>query len=250
MTGSTITTSKILRFVLAGRFAHFAQASSQRTVFSYPLPPRTVLLGLAGAVLGLPKDTAPVVLEPAHIAVGGLVPPSHWHKVTLRNTAPDVLPLTVNRSSFKPTTTEKKQEHKLVLQEWLMDPRYTIWMTLPDPYQDELAQRLMSRSWHFTPYLGITEMLADIQDATILSLEHLPSGRHSIQSIVRQSQGMVDESQVLQSGYALRIQTMPRTVTDDRRFTHDRYVLEANGRPINVDTAHAYQAGQDRVMFL
>ena len=245
-----MTSDPLVRFVLTGRFAHFAQAASQLTILSYPLPPRTVLLGLAGAVLGLAKDTAPAILEPAHIAVGGPIPSSHWHRALLRKTSPEYLPLNPDEWLEHHKARNAKEEQTRVLQEWLVAPRYTVWMRLPAPYQEEFAQRLIQRHWHFTPYLGISEMLADLQEATLLPLHPLPFGHHNVQSLISQDQGTVSEAALLQSDYALRIQTLPRTVTTDRCFTHARYIVEASGRPITVETDAAYQAGDDVVMFL
>lgn len=246
-----MTSDSLVRFVLTGRFAHFAQAASQLTMLSYPVPPRTVLLGLAGAVLGLEKDTAPKVLEPANIAVGGPIPSSHWHRALLRKTNPERLPVHLNkRRTVSRTTTTRTEEQTRVVQEWLVAPRYTVWMNLPAPYQEEFAQRLIQRRWHFAPYLGISEMPADLQEATRLPWHPLPFGHHTVQSLIPHDQGIVSEKVLLQSNYTLRVQTLPRTVTPDRCFTQARYVVEAAGRPIAVQTDAAYQAGEDIVMFL
>ena len=51
---------------------------------TYPVPPRTVLLGLVGAVLGLEKDTPQQLLADARLAVGGELPKRFWHKTNVR----------------------------------------------------------------------------------------------------------------------------------------------------------------------
>ena len=50
---------ELINFRLSGRFAHFLRAEASASALSYPVPPRTVILGILGAVLGLSKDKAP-----------------------------------------------------------------------------------------------------------------------------------------------------------------------------------------------
>ena len=47
---------ELINFRLSGRFAHFLRAEASASALSYPVPPRTVILGILGAVLGLSKD--------------------------------------------------------------------------------------------------------------------------------------------------------------------------------------------------
>src|SRR5215204_4090672 len=52
-------------FEYAGRFGHFLRAEASVSALSYPVPPRTALLGMIRAVLGLEKDTPQVKLKDA-----------------------------------------------------------------------------------------------------------------------------------------------------------------------------------------
>ena len=53
---------KIVHFELSGRFGHFLRAEANRDMPSYPIPPRTAVLGLIGAILGLTKDSPQILL--------------------------------------------------------------------------------------------------------------------------------------------------------------------------------------------
>ena len=75
---------KAIHFNLSGRFAHFLKAEAGVNALSYPIPTRTILLGMIGAVLGLEKDTPQVILEPAYFAIQGKMPQRHWHRAKLR----------------------------------------------------------------------------------------------------------------------------------------------------------------------
>src|SRR5215218_7998053 len=94
-------------FEYAGRFGHFLRAEASVSALSYPVPPRTALLGMIGAVLGLEKDAPQVELADAMIAVSGPIPRTHWHKVKLRKKLPEPLPLRVKKGDKGRSAAEK-----------------------------------------------------------------------------------------------------------------------------------------------
>src|SRR5215471_15197821 len=78
---------RLVRFRYHGRVGHFLRAEMNASALSYPVPPRTVLLGLLGNILGLRKDEAPAVLGEAQVAVGPgspFPPRRHYHKANIR----------------------------------------------------------------------------------------------------------------------------------------------------------------------
>src|SRR3990172_1707917 len=84
-----------LIFKYSGRIGHFLRAEANVSAPTYPVPPRTVLLGLIGAILGLSKDEPQVMLDDAQIALAGKIPRTHWHTVKLRKDPPAALPLII-----------------------------------------------------------------------------------------------------------------------------------------------------------
>lgn len=48
---------EIISFDLYGKTAHFRKYYSSSTALSYTLPPKTTILGLIGAIIGLPRDS-------------------------------------------------------------------------------------------------------------------------------------------------------------------------------------------------
>lgn len=53
---------RVVRFRYYGKFGHFLKAEANVDGLTYPVPTPTVLLGLAGAVLGLGKDEPQIAL--------------------------------------------------------------------------------------------------------------------------------------------------------------------------------------------
>lgn len=97
----------VVVFEYAGRFGHFLRAEASVSALSYPVPPRTALLGMIGAVLGLEKDTPQVELKNAMIAVSGRIPETHWHRVKLRKDPPSALPRKVKAGAKGSSTDER-----------------------------------------------------------------------------------------------------------------------------------------------
>lgn len=241
-------------FRYSGRFGHFLRAEASASALSYPLPPRTVLLGVLGAVLGLEKDTPQVVLKDALIAVAGQQPSTHWHYTKFRQTLPDALPMIVKAGAKdKDKITELP---KRVWQEWLIKPNYQVTASLPQPHHDELVQRLKNRAWHYSPSLGLSEMMAELEFITEATAIPMRSEQVlHIYSVVPQDAVSVDGQAVLEHHLALQVIRMPREVTSDRVFSHANYLVERQGNPISVKTSQAWQLSGEgvdaqHVMFL
>ncbi|HAG09360.1 MAG TPA: type I-B CRISPR-associated protein Cas5 [Desulfotomaculum sp.] len=240
---------KLIAFRLQGRFGHFLRADAGASAISYPAPPRTVVIGIIGAVLGLAKDQPQEVFEPVDIAVAGKVPLTHWHKAKLRKDPPESLPWMV-KITQKLDKNTKPEKVTLITQEWLFNPSYEIWAALPEPYQSELEARLKERRWYFQPSLGLSEMMADLVYLETIEAEKLPEGTYPVNTVIRQENVRLDIEKVYQEKLALNLLHMPRTVTPERVFTHARYLLEREGCPVAVYTSEAYLAGGKVLMFL
>lgn len=48
---------EILSFIISGKMGHFRKYYANNTAFSYSIPPRTTLMGIVAATMGLPKDS-------------------------------------------------------------------------------------------------------------------------------------------------------------------------------------------------
>jgi len=239
----------LINFRLKGRFGHFLRADAGASAISYPVPPRTVIMGIAGAVLGLPKDQPQVVLEPLEIAIAGRIPLTHWHKAKLRKDPPDSLPYEIKRMQKQEKNT-KPEKATLIAQEWLFEPSYEIWAGLPEPYHSELEGRLKERRWHFQPFLGLSEMMADLEYIGTVVAKKLREGIYPVETVMRQEHVKPDIERIYNDKLAINLLRMPRTVTPERVFSHAGYLLERDGRPVPVRTARAYLARKRVLMFL
>ena len=240
---------ELISFQLSGRVAHFLRAEASKNALSYPVPPRTVILGIMGAVLGLPKDKPQIVLEPANIAISGKMPKTHWHRVKLRKDPPAPLTRLIKKTqkSDRNTVPEKAT---LILQEWLFEPSFTVLVSIPEPYHSELENRLRARQWHFTPSLGLSEMMADIEYLGSNECIPLPKGIYDIQSVFQQKAVSLEMNKIFEKELVIHSLQMPRSVTTDRVFSHCSYFAERDARAIPGETEQAYKVDDKVVMFL
>jgi len=238
---------RVLCFQYQARFGHFLRAEANVNALTYPVPPRTVLLGLVGALLGLPKDEPQEAMPEALFAVGGPVPQDFWHKTNLRKDPPAPLPRTVNR---KDKGTRKEQRNTILPQQWLWKPEYRVWASLPGPFHEDLAARVRDRQWHFSPCMGLSEMLADVCYIGEFNAQQLPHGLHEVATVFPTESAEVDVEAACEAGLAIQHLRMPRTVTGERVFSHANCALERDGKPIPVRTGAAWSVGEDSIIFL
>jgi CRISPR-associated protein Cas5h len=237
----------VVAFTYSAKFGHFLRAEANANGVTYPVPPRTALLGLVGAVLGLEKDTPQHLLAEARLAVGGALPRRFWHKTNVRKDPPAPLPFTV-KARDKGSSSE--QRNFRFPQEWLWKPRYRVWAALPEAYHGEFAHRLRERRWHFGPCMGLSEMLAELTDVVEGSAKQLPAGMHRIQTVAGQEAVEVDPATACSEQLTLQALRMPASATIDRVFGHRGYWVEIYGKPFPARTADAWQCNSDVVVFL
>lgn len=232
---------KVIKFNLYGDFAHFCRAENNAFMASYAVPPRTVLLGIVGAILGLDKDTPQVLLEKAQFAVVGDVPQSIYHTTNLiKKNLPTINDI-IKRISleskgkagpYQPFSTQAKME-------WLVDPYYTVYASLPEPYYTEFKDRLINEQYHYSPCLGSAGMFAKLTFEKEVEIERLPTGTYNMASVVRESDStflkLPDEP------IAFKSELMPRIVSNERVFKQpEPYRMPRDGGTLPYQTNRAW----------
>ncbi len=238
---------RVAVFQYRGRFAHFLRAETTVNAMTYPVPPRTVLLGLIGAVLGFAKDTAQERLADAKIAVAGAIPSTFWHKANMRKNLPTPLSFQIKNSE---KGSSKDEKNTRVPQEFLWKPDFRVFVSLPADVHETLVERVAYRRWHFTPCLGLSELIADLNWIDQFEATANHNGVQQVNSVVLLDAGKLDSVTATASNLALHKVRMPRNVTTDRVFSHANYLVERHGKAIPMETDQAWQVGDDTVVFL
>ena len=207
---------QVVRFSYSGRLGHFLRAEATANALTYPIPPRTALLGF-GAILGLPKDSAQDVLASAKFAVHGRIPDRFWHKANMRKTLPNALPFSVKKSD-KGSSAEEKNTR--LPQEMLWQPRFDIFASLPESHQTEFDTRIRDGRTHFTPCLGLSELIASVAWISSDTGTLLAEGEYEVGSAVAMDRGALDAKHARNQQLAIQKIRMPRSVDPMRVFVH------------------------------
>jgi CRISPR-associated protein Cas5h len=240
-----------VRFRWWARFGFFLRAEAPNVGLGYPVPPRTAVLGLIANLLGLPKDALATTLDGARVALRGRCPATHWHSCNLRK---------IKDMRFLPWELSAKKPSKILMaeetntqrrQEWLVDPDFEVIAALPGAHHDELARRVRAGTSHFSPCMGLSEMLASVEHLADETLTALPDATHRIGSVVRDGDGTrLAVDAVLRDKLRVLSLTLPRAVTAEREFSHATYFLAPEGGALPVHTSSAWQSSVGAVMFL
>lgn len=232
----------VLSFRWRARFGHFLRAEANVNALTYPVPPRTAVLGLLAAILGLEKDALARELAGTRIAISGEPPRRFWHRVKLRKDPPAALPRKV-RANQKGTT--KPEKAALVMQEWLFNPDFVVDCALPEqPVRfTELCRRVRDRRWYFGPCMGLSELLAEVDFIGLTRAERLSEGEYQVTGLCPVGQVELRAGE----GMGIHLLRMPYAVDAERVFEHTPLYLEHRGRPVPVRTAAAWRIA-DRVL--
>ncbi len=103
----------------------FLRAEGGASAPTYPVPPRTVILRNNRSCPRAEERSVQILLEPAHIALSGKLPQTHWHKAKFRQDSVERLPMTIE-SKLKGRKESYIELPKIIGQEWLFNPLYTV----------------------------------------------------------------------------------------------------------------------------
>ncbi|HXH24229.1 MAG TPA: type I-B CRISPR-associated protein Cas5b [Vicinamibacterales bacterium] len=214
-------------FDVASEMAHFRRQYAITTALTYPVPPRTALCGLIGAILGLPKNESLRQFsdEDAVFGLQVLTPLRTGHvSINLVDTKDNS---TFRLKAVNPRTTMRY--------EVVRAPRYRV-MFSHGELVDQLRRALENGESVYTPCLGLAWMMAWFEGRPIvLDGEEIrdEGTTPSIVSPVR-SDDLRGSIRWNPDGVYQRVR-MPAEMRPDRQVTrYESYVIDATGRAISA----------------
>lgn len=214
-------------FEVAGDLGHFRRPYAITTALTFPIPPRTALCGLVGAVLGLPKNESL-----SHFSEGDAVFGLEILE-PLRTTSFSINLLdTKGNPTFRP---KRVNPHTPMRYEFIRAPRYRVFFSHLG-FGPELAAALRRQEAYYTPCLGLAWLIAWFgKDVGVCRAEQVAGpSRATCRSLVRADDvtGPIDWDE---QGVYQRIR-MPAVMQPDRLVTTYReYIIETTGRTISAD---------------
>ena len=245
---------KILVFEISGEYGHFRKFNTTSSPLTYPIPTRTALAGLLGAILGVERETGPNVFRE------GVTPVNELFAVGNSKIAIQILnPIKKVNIGFNLLNTKKPEAYFNITNrtqiefELLKDPAFRIFFSHEDENLfDELSERLKEVRHHFTPYLGLSQFTSMIEWAgdEVATLETAQEDYTPIQSVVNLSK-LDSEQPVRFVDGAYTTDTMPLFMQRDRIVTnYSEVLLERHGETILVNTKEYWKTSFGNILFL
>jgi CRISPR-associated protein Cas5h len=219
-----MTPDKVLAFELFGDYAQFRKFFANMSPLSFSIPPRTVLTGIIGAILGIDKRENPecFTTDNSFIALRIMNPVK---KVRI---AHNYLKTTSMRQVFD------FEQHKPTNVEFLKDVRYRIYFSHQNPeiYQ-KLKTLLEDHKSIYTVSLGISGCLANytfMGEYTVTAIS--PNTSILINTIIPLASM---DSLVIDEPLSLQKVVLPITMNNSREVTKYAEILfELEGKPIPI----------------
>jgi CRISPR-associated protein Cas5h len=246
----------LLVFDIGGEYGHFRKFNTTSSPLTYPVPPRTALIGVLGAILGIEREVAPGKFRKDQASVHEVFSKEHaniaiqlLNPIKKVNMAFNLLDTGKSGSSFFNITNRTQIEFEL-----LKDPKYRVFIQLQDnALHSRLAQSLQKRSHYFTPYLGLSQFIADISwvgATTGTVYENRNKDYIPIQSVINLTQ--FDKEPPLQFGdIKVTAETIPIMLNNQRIVQEYAQVLiEQQGRTVSVATPAYVETPYGNLVYL
>ena len=156
---------EILIFDISSEFGHFRKYNTTTSPLSYSIPTRTAVAGILGAILGMEREVADGVYPVGAIPVQEFFSKANsdiavqiLNPVKKENIA---LNLINSKTSFYDLTRAGRTQIEFEL---VKNIKYRIFFALNNNHLvfNELAERIKTKSHHFSPYLGLAQCTATV----------------------------------------------------------------------------------------
>jgi len=234
----------IVAFKLTGDYAHFSHPATIYSSLTYPIPPKTAIMGLLGAIIG----------EEEHYKLRDIrysikIDRAVVKKSFVFNGIKFALSSNMNIKKGYQNASDKKQFYR----ELICSPSYYIFIdlsALSTEYRDKITLYLKEHKTAFSPYLGINFCLADFEWIEINRIEKITDNICEIDTFTLKEDFEFD---INNYGVKLTTANMACDVEESRVFKDFReFIIEigAENRIKSKNRGNIYQINEYRVYFV
>ncbi len=249
----------IVVFRYRGRYGHFRKPYSNVSSLSYPFPPRTAIAGLLGAILGVKKKKVAETFNygNARIAVEmDAEVKTITHVTNFRQDGPGDVNYSIKRpkSDWKPKPPKNVPARNVSTQipmELLRKPSYLVYANLKSG-MDELISRIKTERYVYTPCMGLSEFLVEVEYVSVGVAEPLEPGELDVSTVVcKDDCSLVLDRLKPEEGHNVHELKVPHLGTAERIFTYRRYLVDMTSKSLPVRMKEgAYQYEDKIIAFL
>lgn len=233
--------NKVLVFDIWGDYAHFRRIETTTSPLTYSIPTVTALSGIVSAVVGLERDSYYEFFskENAKFAIRILQP---IKKVRINLSLIDT-----SRGFY--LWDIKENPRTLIPFEFVKNPEYRIYVWLKNgKLYDELKEFLENHKTFYTPYLGISGLIANfsfIGEFKNIVLKKT-SKEEKIHSVIRR-----DRMEIVVEDGIYGLERIPMVMNKDRVVQEYVDILyEMNARELKIKEGEFYKVGEENIVFL
>jgi CRISPR-associated protein Cas5h len=232
----------LISFKFFGKYGHFRKPYSNVSSLSYPFPPRTAIAGLLGAILGIPKGEIAERFNERNLSAAIEITSAiktTTHVTNFRQDSSGGIDYSIKHTRKNAGKKELKKipEWNMATQipmELLRSPSYTLYINLKENMQ-ELVSRIRSERYVYTPCMGLSEFLAELEYISFDVAKPLDIGEHEIHTVVGKEDCSLSIDKLdVKMGHQILELKAPYLGTSDRRFTYKRYLLNMLQKPLPV----------------
>ncbi|MDO5045990.1 CRISPR-associated protein Cas5 [Campylobacter sp.] len=234
----------IVAFKLTGDYAHFSHPATIYSSLTYPIPPKTSIMGFLGALIGEKE-----YFKLNDIAYSIKVNNQISKKSFVFNGIKNALSSSMHIKDGYQDSSDKKQFYR----ELIKNPSYTVFLNLSklnSEHKSEILKNLKEHKSVFTPYLGINFCIADFEWIDIFKCDQVSKDVSFIDTFT------------LKDDFVFEVQNLDVRLTTTRmacgceegRIFKDfkDFVVEINGgcKISSKNRSNIYQINEDRVYFV
>ncbi|MDR7665200.1 type I-B CRISPR-associated protein Cas5b [Methanosarcina sp. Z-7115] len=246
----------IVSFNFFSRNGHFRRPYSNVSSFSYPFPPRTAIAGLLGAILGINKEKVSETFSTEKSKIGislNKQVETFTHVSNFRQTSSGDInySIKISKKSKKlkiPNCISDSNKVAIIPMELLKNPSYLIYVSM-DNFMDELISRLKAQRYVYTPCMGLSEFLAQIEYVSEGYAQPLGAREAEVSTVINKDDCSLWIDKINSSnGYNIQELKVPHVSTPERTFNYKTYLVNWTSNPIPVKMKNSGYIFEDKVI--
>jgi len=231
-------------FKLTGDYGHFSHPATIYSSLTYPIPPKTAIMGFLGAIIGEEKH-----YKLNDIKYSIKIDKSITKKSFVFNGIKFALSSNMHIKDGYQNSSEKKQFYR----ELICSPAYSVFVDLSNlslEYQERIKEYLKAHKTKFTPYLGINFCIANFEWIEIENISKIEDDISEIDTFT-----LKDDFDFDIDNYGVKLTTanMACGVEEGRVFKDFKeFIIEigAENRIKSKNRGNIYQINENRVYFV
>ena len=234
----------IIAFRLFGDYAHFSHPATIYSSLTYPVPPKTAIMGFLGAVIG----------EEEYFRLSGIKYSVKIDRQILKKSFVfNGIRFALSSSMHIEEGYQNAKQKKQFYRELICSPSYVVFLNLENLEQndrDKIISNLKEHKTACTPYLGINFCIADFSWIDIKICEKIPQDESFINTFTLMDDFIFNG---INENAKLTTARMPCDCENGRIFKDFKdFVMEINGKePIkSKNHGNTYQINDERVYFI